>query len=110
MAMESGVLGSVRAEPRGRSPAGTSAPCAPENPLSAEELRRDTPGAQSFGISGARVLGLQGAGLGNSGFPFRLRSVPYSSPRLSGDLRRPIPLGLCARNPGSSPSPGTVRQ
>lgn len=52
--MESGVFMSVPVQlpvlPRRRSPARTSPPSAPENPLSAEELRRDISWARSLGV------------------------------------------------------------
>lgn len=90
MGMELGVFMSVPVElpvlPRTRSAARTSPPSTPENPLSAEELRRNISWARSPGFREPRSPGLQGAGLGNSGFPFHPQQVPLFSPRLLRDL------------------------
>ena len=112
--MEPRVFRSVPLElpvlPRRRSPAWNSPSCAPESPLSAEQRRRDIPLARSLGVADPRSPGLQGAGLGNLGFPFHLHQVPFPSVILPKALQRPFPLGACSRNPGSSSSPGTIRE
>ena len=80
--------------------------CALESRLSAEELRdRFSAGTETRGCGSSS--GLQGAGLRNLGFPFRLDWIPLPCLKLPRALS---PLGACPRNPGSSPSPGTVKE
>lgn len=78
-----GRSGRAPALPGRRPPAWRSPPGAPESPLSAEERRRDTPGARRLRVAGGRVPQPPGSrpqefGLLSvpTGFPFPLRTYP----------------------------------